>query len=470
MNKFSFLLLWALCGQCEIPHYIKDAFYPVLANNCAAFKEKCLYGSAFLVDAKRGLLMTNAHVVFTGLVNRISVFNKDGKMCKAKVVLEDSASDLAVIQVDPQLTKNQRPLGIVTQVHKRDKICSFDMCKKNADHSNRVPCIYSGQKILSISNDADQPLTISEGTLMDVQQSHQTFPGVWQHTYTALLDVQHGASGSPVLNADYDLVGVFVGIFNYWRVLVPSYYAANLLKKAQDLVDGKDVQKKQNVLLGYGFASCDVHLWPTCMRDHPQLQDARRMLVLMRVDKCAPCHDVQTGDVLLSVNGQAVNGDNTVLSAEVEKSDNLDCVFLRRNELRNVRLPVTKSDDELRYAQAWGKRLFVASQGVRSLLGMAEAPGAPLDLGGFAGSLRIFTLGGRDLHSMDDLKDALRKVGWGPTTITQDMGRWCHGRERMLHDTEWGKEYQHAEELTIGEDGFVHARVVDYTSTKGSES
>jgi serine protease Do len=58
-------------------------------------------GSGFVVDAKNGWIITNAHVVQEVEAKDIKVVFADGHDAQAKAVFSDPRSDIAVVQVDP---------------------------------------------------------------------------------------------------------------------------------------------------------------------------------------------------------------------------------------------------------------------------------------------------------------------------------------------------------------------------------
>lgn len=80
-------------GQQENPHH------PMLGMR--KFESN---GSGVIVDAKKGYIVTNAHVIRYGKV--IIATTNDGRMLKAKIIGIDPATDIAVIQVNDKYLKD----------------------------------------------------------------------------------------------------------------------------------------------------------------------------------------------------------------------------------------------------------------------------------------------------------------------------------------------------------------------------
>lgn len=58
-------------------------------------------GSGVIIDAKKGYIITNGHVIADG-IDSITVTLSDGQKLQAKLIGKDSSYDLAVIQIDPK--------------------------------------------------------------------------------------------------------------------------------------------------------------------------------------------------------------------------------------------------------------------------------------------------------------------------------------------------------------------------------
>lgn len=69
------------------------------------------HGTGFLIDAERGWIVTNFHVV-NDLNKRIRVQNKAGRLMNAKVVVRNQYHDLAILEVDPAAVQNMREIPL----------------------------------------------------------------------------------------------------------------------------------------------------------------------------------------------------------------------------------------------------------------------------------------------------------------------------------------------------------------------
>lgn len=434
-------LFLAWCSWCSVPQFVRDAVFPLNIASQAPCESWLCSGGAFLVDAKRGLLVADAHLAFPSFFTKLHIFCRDGKVRLAKIIIEDSVSDLIVLQIDPQYTKNFRPLALA-----QSRPGNFN--DRLLEHSR---WIYTGAKTYSVCNDTNQHYTISQGVVSDMYQSRQVYPGIWQHMYSVMDDVGGGSCGAPVLNMYDEVIGVFYGGHRYFRAIIPSHYVKSILEKAQAVVDGRSKKVGGNAILGYGFHPFDVHLLPACMRVHPLLHQAQRVLMLYQMDRHACCEHLQPGDILITVNGRCVGGDYAVLAEELAHSDGLECVFVRRGDTIKVTLPVTTVDDNLQRAYVWGGRVFLEPRGCRALRGVTHSEGAPIDLEYMEGGLRVLTVGEHDVNSSEDFRRALLAVYGRPTMVTEDMYRYSHGREYTLRDVDATDVLR---EVTWGSDGW----------------
>lgn len=171
-------------------------------------------GSGFVVDAAKGYVLTNAHVVDGA--QRIRVTLADGRETQGKVLGSDSESDLAVLQIDePNL---------------------FEV------HFGDSKAVRTGDEVYAFGNPLGLSGSVSRGIISAVNRN-----GVVLHDarYPGLLQtdaaISPGSSGGPLVNTRGEVVGVNSAIattngqFDGVGFAIPAHKVRPLLK---DLIAG----------------------------------------------------------------------------------------------------------------------------------------------------------------------------------------------------------------------------------------
>jgi S1-C subfamily serine protease len=159
--------------------------------------DETLGGSGFVVDARRGLIVTASHVVARGAArgsaeeaSAVYVVLDDGTRADARIVGYDLFEDTALIQVDPaHLGLHALPLG-----HAR--------------------LLRVGESIAVIGSPIENRASLSTGVVSQLDRQI-TAPGVCFPTTGVIQTdaaVNKGNSGGPVLNAAGRVVGMVTAI------------------------------------------------------------------------------------------------------------------------------------------------------------------------------------------------------------------------------------------------------------------
>ncbi|MCL6230262.1 Do family serine endopeptidase [Bartonella bilalgolemii] len=83
-----------------LQEYFDDFFTPGDDKKDSQFQKMRSLGSGFVIDAQKGLIVTNYHVIVDA--DYIEVNFADGTKLKAKLLGKDSKTDLALLQVEPE--------------------------------------------------------------------------------------------------------------------------------------------------------------------------------------------------------------------------------------------------------------------------------------------------------------------------------------------------------------------------------
>jgi S1-C subfamily serine protease len=153
-------------------------------------------GSGFVID-KSGHIVTNDHVVAGA--SRVQVSFSDNESMKAKIVGEDPATDIAVLQVNAP-SRALRPLTL-----------------------GDSDAVEVGDEVIAIGNPLGYDRSVSAGIVSAVGRSIQAPNQVATIGHAIQTDaaLNHGNSGGPLLNAAGKVIGVNAQI-------APSSSGANI--------------------------------------------------------------------------------------------------------------------------------------------------------------------------------------------------------------------------------------------------
>ena len=142
-------------------------------------------GSGVIVDARRGYILTNAHVVDDA--TSITVTLQDGRSLKAKVIGADPPSDIAVVKVDAR--------GL-TQIRLGD--------------SARLAV---GDFVVAIGNPFGLPHSVTSGIVSGLKRSGFS-PDDYEDYIQTDASINPGNSGGALVDLRGDLVGVNTAILS----------------------------------------------------------------------------------------------------------------------------------------------------------------------------------------------------------------------------------------------------------------
>jgi S1-C subfamily serine protease/pSer/pThr/pTyr-binding forkhead associated (FHA) protein len=159
----------------------------VLVNELAtiAGSNRLSHGSGWVVDARRGEIVTNAHVAGIGTTTQVSLAG--GRPRTAKVVAINACNDVALLKTRDTRGLRSLPLVAQSKLHEGDPVVALGFPGSLAAGDN----LTTTTGVISVVNarDAGAP---------------RTYPDVVQ-TDAA---INPGNSGGPLLNADMKLVGM----------------------------------------------------------------------------------------------------------------------------------------------------------------------------------------------------------------------------------------------------------------------
>lgn len=233
-------------------------------------------GSGVIIDAKRALVLTNAHVILGA--TKITVRLLGGREYQAKLVGADADIDLAVLRLElPQ-----------TRPHELPQIRMGNSSK-----------LMIGEPVIAIGNPFGLAHTVTTGVVSALQRTVRS----GQDTITGLIQtdaaINPGSSGGPLLNVLGQMVGINAAVHNRGQGL----NFAIPINKAKVILD-ELISTGQVAHLWLGLVGEDMD---QSQAAHFGLDRVRGMLVTdVLPHSPAAAAGIRPGDALLSIGDSEV--------------------------------------------------------------------------------------------------------------------------------------------------------------------
>ncbi|HEX9792935.1 MAG TPA: trypsin-like peptidase domain-containing protein [Planctomycetota bacterium] len=171
------------------------------------------FGTGFVIDAVRGLVVTNQHVA-RAMDSSINVRLNDGRVTSGDVVAVDEKTDIAVVRIPPGFARHQLNWG---------------------DSDDLRP----GNLVLTVGNPYEHQGTTSLGVISGRERDDVELPnGGFRDFLQIDAFIDHGSSGGPLVDMHGQVVGVNTAIYGQtWQGIgyaVPSQMA---LRVVADLIE-----------------------------------------------------------------------------------------------------------------------------------------------------------------------------------------------------------------------------------------
>ena len=245
-------------------------------------------GTGFIIDSKRGLMLTNAHVVAGA--KKVQVTTPDGRKISGRVRGFDRQSDIAVVIVDDKSLPQA-------------KLAAFKNPKE----------LDIGQWTIAIGNPFGQENTVTVGVLSAVGRTLPVPPEAGRGEAFDLTDMMQtdtpinpGNSGGPLCNARGEVIGINTAIIPFGQGLGFTIPISKAMKKAEEIiVNGKVLHPWIGVL---------IKPINDGLRADLGLPDKKGGLV-QGVEPNSPAAKagLQAGDVVRQLNGKAMKDDKEIV-------------------------------------------------------------------------------------------------------------------------------------------------------------
>lgn len=215
--KFSFFLLStcfffdAKAGREEIEAQKPAVVSITVRQTTRAYgSPQTSYGTGFLADKEKGIIITNRHVASTDCPASFEASWENGKTTDLKLLWNDPTNDFSFMQIDPSKIPSNVP-----QV-------TFSTSTS------------LGQDVFMIGNNAAIGHSMQMGTINDL---FSTIATDWQKQGLSIsLNSKGGSSGSPVFNDEGQIIGVNCSSSDTNAYSVPISYVQDAL---QNILENK---------------------------------------------------------------------------------------------------------------------------------------------------------------------------------------------------------------------------------------
>jgi len=239
-------------------------------------------GSGVIFDAKNGYIVTNAHVVENA--SEITVTLQDGRDLKADIVGSDEPSDVAVLKVKTE--------GLV-------QISLGDSAK-----------VEVGDFVVAIGNPFGLQHTVTSGIISGLSRSGIN-PDGYEDFIQTDASINPGNSGGALVNLRGELIGINTAILSRSGGNIGIGFAipVNMAHSVMDqLIKFGSVKR--------GLLGVSMYTVTPDIAQSLGLANAQGALVSQVVDGSpAEKAGIHTGDVITSVNGQAVKSNGELRNA-----------------------------------------------------------------------------------------------------------------------------------------------------------
>ncbi|MFC7301902.1 Do family serine endopeptidase [Cognatiluteimonas weifangensis] len=269
--------------------FANDPFFRRMFPNIPQERINQSLGSGVIVDAQRGLVLTNHHVIEGA--DEVSVTLADGRTLQAEFVGSDPDTDVALMRIP---VPKDTPLTAIPL----------------ADSSR----LQVGDFVVAVGNPFGIGQTVTSGIVSAVGRSGLQGLG-YQNFIQTDASINPGNSGGALVNLDGQLVGINTASFNPRGSMagniglgfaIPSNLAGDVMRQ---LLATGEVHRGS---LGIDTQDVDARIAGGLGLD------AARGAVVTRVypQSAAAAAGLQVGDVILAANGQRIDDRDTLRNFE----------------------------------------------------------------------------------------------------------------------------------------------------------
>jgi serine protease DegQ len=273
-------------------------------------------GSGVIVDAERGYILTNHHVV--GDADAIQISLIDGSVYDAEIVGSDPATDIAVIKVDVEgLT--EMPIGDSTVA--------------------RV-----GDFVIAIGNPFGLGHTVTSGIISALGRTGISRDGYEDFIQTD-ASINPGNSGGALVNMNGELIGINSAIISHSGgnvgigFAVPTEIASSIMSQ---ILDFGEIRRG---LLGVNIQTIDAQAAEALGND----VDSGALITGIQSDSAAEMAGLAVGDIIVEVNDKKVDGAAELRNriGLLRSGEEVHIKYLRDNKVQSTRAELGQAQSQM---------------------------------------------------------------------------------------------------------------------------
>ena len=268
-------------------------------------------GSAFLI-ARDGYALTNSHVAGAG--GAILVSLPDGRVYDARLVGDDAATDLAVIQLQGG---------------------DFPFARLGSSEHARI-----GEIAIAIGSPLGFQHTVTSGIVSALGRSMTSYQGgMIDDVIQTDAALNPGNSGGPLINTRGEVIGVNTAMISQAQGLCFA-----VASDTANLIAGWLIQKGRVPRLALGIAGQSVELPVRAVRFYQLTQASAVRIDSVQAGSASERAGLKTGDTIIAIDGSPIVSVNALLRQLVghdgERALTLDILRLVGRELRRQSVEV----------------------------------------------------------------------------------------------------------------------------------
>jgi len=278
-------------------------------------------GSGFVVDAEKGIIITNNHVIADA--DEIEINFSDGSKLKAELVGKDTKTDIAVLKVDPSLKKLK--------------------AVKFGDSTN----LRIGDWVMAIGNPFGLGGTVTVGIVS--ARNRDINSGPYDDFIQTDAAINRGNSGGPLFNMNGEVVGINTAIISPSGgsigigFSIPSQLAVGVIDQLREFGETRR-----------GWLGVRIQPVTDEIAESLGMKTAKGALVA-GVIKGGPVDNgvVQPGDVIITFDGKPVNDmrDLPRVVAESPVGKAVDVIIVRKGVEQTVKVTLGRLEDGEKLAE-----------------------------------------------------------------------------------------------------------------------
>jgi Do/DeqQ family serine protease len=248
--------------------FFKDFFDPNLKRET----KRTSLGSGVIIDGKRGLIISNAHVIAnTGI---IKVVLQDEREYEAQIVGADPEFDLAVLQIKTD-----------------DRLPTINLGSSDD--------LMIGETVIAIGNPFGFSHTVTTGVVSALNRSIRTEDRVYNEFIQIDASINPGNSGGPLLNINGELIGINTAIYAKAQGIGFAIPISKAKKIISDLIEYGEVIQ---AWIGITVQNIDERL-----AQYMKLP-VKKGIMVKAVESESPAQNagIQEGDIILRIDNRKI--------------------------------------------------------------------------------------------------------------------------------------------------------------------